>query len=113
MVILSIIGFVISALTAVFVGKGAIDKIRGTQEAVGNFAYMKLENIRVATGVGELLAAVLLVIPATSLYGVILMLCFMSGAIALHLSLMGGNKTYIPFLIGVAAVVGYILSSSF
>jgi hypothetical protein len=74
---------------------------------------MKLENIRVATGVGELLAAVLLVIPATSLYGEVLMSCFMSGAIALHLSLMGGNKTYIPFLVGVAAVVGYILTSSF
>jgi hypothetical protein len=74
---------------------------------------MKLENIRVATGVGELLAAVLLVIPATSLYGAVLMSCFMSGAIALHLSLMGGNKTYIPFLVGVAAVVGYILTSSF
>jgi uncharacterized membrane protein YphA (DoxX/SURF4 family) len=113
MVTLSIIGFVISVLTAAFVGHGAIDKIRGTQESVGNFAYMKLENIRVATGVGELLAAVLLVIPATSLYGAVLMSCFMSGAIALHLSLMGGNKTYIPFLVGVAAVVGYILTSSF
>jgi uncharacterized membrane protein YphA (DoxX/SURF4 family) len=110
---LSIIGLVISSLTALFVGKGAIDKIRGTQEAVGNFAYMKLESIRVATGVGELLAAVLLVIPATSLYGAFLISCFMSGAIALHLSLMGGNKTYIPFLVGIAAVVGYILTSSF
>lgn len=111
MVILGIIGWVVSIVTALFLGKGAIDKIRGTQEMVGNFAYMKLEKYRVATGVGEIIAAVLLLIPGLSIVGAGLIACFMSGAIALHLSLMGGAKTYIPALVGVGAVLGYILTS--
>jgi uncharacterized membrane protein YphA (DoxX/SURF4 family) len=76
---------------------------------VGNFAYMKLEKYRLHTGVGELLGALLLLIPVTSLYGAILIACFMSGAVALHLSLMGGAKTNFPMLVGLTAVLGYIL----
>lgn len=111
MVILTILGWVISSLTSLFLAKGAIDKIRGTEEMKGNFSFMKLENVRVATGVGELLAAVFLLIPMTSLYGAILIACFMSGAIALHMSLMGGAKTYVPFLVGVGAFLGYLLTT--
>ena len=111
MSILAIIGLVISVLTALVLVKGSIDKIMGTEEMKANFSFMKLEKIRVATGVGELLAAVLLVIPATSLYGAILISCFMSGAVALHLSLMGGVKTYVPLLVGAGAFLGYILTS--
>lgn len=109
MSIIAIIGWTISALTALFLAKGAIDKIRGTQEMVGNFAYMKLEKLRVATGVGELFAALLLLCPVLSLYGAFLIACFMSGAIALHLSLMNGVKTWIPFLVGIGAVLGHLL----
>ena len=111
MSILAIIGLVVSVLTALVLIRGAIDKIIGAEEMKANFSFMKLENIRVATGVGELLAAVLLVIPATSLYGAILISCFMSGAVALHLSLMGGVKTYVPLLVGAGAFLGYILTS--
>jgi uncharacterized membrane protein YphA (DoxX/SURF4 family) len=109
MSILTIIGWVLSVLTALFLTKGAFDKIRGTQEMVGNFAYMKLEKYRVLTGVGELLGAVLLVIPATSLYGTFLISCFMSAAVVLHISLMGGDKKEFPAIIAVAAILGHIL----
>jgi hypothetical protein len=57
--ILQIIGWAFSIATALFLGKGAIDKIVGTQEMVGNFAFMKLEKYRLATGLGELLGVVL------------------------------------------------------
>lgn len=110
MAILTILGWVISAATALFLGKGAIDKIRGTQEMVGNFSYMKLEKYRVLVGVGELLGALLLLCPIFSLYGAILIVSFMSGAVALHLSLMGGAKTTIPVLVGVGALLGHILT---
>lgn len=109
MEILTIIGWVLLAVTALFLGKGAVEKIIGTQEMVGNFAYMKLEKYRILTGVGELLAAVLLLIPATSLYGAILVFGFMSAAVVLHLALMGGAKTYVPLLVGLGALVGHFL----
>ena len=109
MEILSIIGWALSVITSLFLGKGAIDKLVGTQEMVGNFAFMKLEKYRVVTGLGELLGVVLLLIPATSLFGAILIASFMSAAAVMHLSLMGGSKTYIPIIVGLASLVGHFL----
>jgi DoxX-like family len=109
MTILSIIAWTITGLIAVFLGKGAVEKIIGTQEMVGNFAYMKLEKYRVITGVGELLGVILLLIPATSLYGMVLVTSFMSAAVVLHLSLMGGAKTYMPIVVGVLTLLSYVL----
>jgi uncharacterized membrane protein required for colicin V production len=109
MEILSIIGWVLSVATALFLGKGAIEKLIGTKEMVGNFAYMKLDKYRVVTGLGELLGVVLLLIPATSLFGAILIASFMSAAVVMHLSLMGGAKTYVPILVGLFSLVGHFL----
>ena len=109
MTILSIIAWTITAIVAVFLGKGAVEKIIGTQEMVGNFSYMKLEKYRVMTGVGELLGITLLLFPITSLYGMVLITSFMSAAVVLHLSLMGGVKPYMPILVGVLAVLSYVL----
>jgi hypothetical protein len=107
--ILQIIGWAFSIATALFLGKGAIDKIVGTQEMVGNFAFMKLEKYRLVTGLGELLGVILLLIPMTSLFGAILIASFMSAATVIHLSLMGGNKTYVPILVGLLSLVGHFL----
>jgi hypothetical protein len=107
--ILQIIGWAFSVATALFLGKGAIDKIIGTQEMVGNFAFMKLEKYRLLTGIGELLGVVLLLVPMTSLFGAILIVSFMSAAAVMHLSHMGGAKTYLPILVGLFALVGHFL----
>ena len=109
MITLSLIGWLLTGIVTIFLGKGAIEKIIGTQEMVGNFAYMKLEKYRVPTGLGELLGVVLLAIPMTSLYGMVLITSFMSAAVALHLSLMNGAKTYIPVIVGILSVIAYIL----
>ena len=109
MTILTIIGWALSAIVAAMLGKGAIEKIIGTQEMVGNFAYMKLEKYRVLTGVGELLGVILLLFPMTSLYGMVLITSFMSAAVVLHLSLMGGAKTHLPLIIGLLAVISHVL----
>jgi hypothetical protein len=109
MEVLQIIGWALSVITGLFLAKGAIDKIVGTQEMVGNFAFMKLEKYRLVTGLGELLGVVLLLIPMTSLFGAILIASFMSAAVVMHLSLMGGNKTYVPILVGVFSLIGYFL----
>ena len=109
MITVSLIGWLITGLVTIFLGKGAIEKLIGTQEMVGNFAYMKLDKYRIPTGLGELLGVVLLAIPTTSLYGMVLIVSFMSAAVVLHLSLMNGVKTYIPIIVGILAVVSYIL----
>lgn len=109
MITLSLIGWLLTGVVTIFLGKGAIEKIIGTQEMVGNFAYMKLEKYRVPTGLGELLGVILLAIPMTSLYGMVLITSFMSAAVALHLSLMNGAKTYIPVIVGILSVIAYIL----
>jgi len=109
MTILAIIGWVLTVGVAAMLGKGAVEKIIGTQEMVGNFAYMKLDKYRVTTGVGELLGVILLAIPMTSLYGMVLITSFMSAAVVLHLALMGGAKTQIPIALGVGAILSYLL----
>lgn len=109
MELLQIIGWALSVITALFLGKGAIDKLIGTQEMVGNFAFMKIEKYRVVTGLGELLGVVLLLIPTTSLFGAILIASFMSAAVVMHLSLMGGAKTYVPIIIGLLTLAGHFL----
>jgi len=109
MITLSLIGWLLTGVVTIFLGKGAIEKLIGTQEMVGNFAYMKLEKYRIPTGLGELLGVILLAIPMTSLYGMVLITSFMSAAVALHLSLMNGAKTYIPMIVGILSVIAYIL----
>jgi DoxX-like family len=103
------LGWLLSIIVSLMLGKGAIEKIIGTQEMVGNFEYMKLSKYRTLVGVGELLSIALFLIPITSLYGAILIGSFMSAAVALHLSLMGGNKVSFPFMIGVVVFIGYFL----
>ena len=111
MSILLILGWVLSVATSLFLAKGAFDKIRGTQEMVGNFAYMKLEKYRTLTGYGELLGAILLLVPITSLYGMVLITSFMSAAVVMHLSAMGGTKVQFPLGVGLGALLGFILRS--
>lgn len=109
MEILSIFGWVLSSVVAVMLGKGAIEKILGTSEMIGNFQFMKLENYRVTTGVGELMGVILLMIPMTSLFGMVIIVSFMSAAVVMHLSLMKGAKTHVPLLVGLLAVLAYVL----
>lgn len=109
MTITAIIGWLFTAVIAFMLGKGGTEKILGSEEMVGNFQFMKLEKYRVLTGVGELLGVVLLMIPETSLYGMVLITSFMSAATVLHLSLMGGAKTHMPIIIGVLTILSHIL----
>ena len=109
MTVLSIIGWVATLVVFFILGKGGVDKIRGTQEMVGNFAYLKLEKYRTIVGVAEIIAVILLLNPATSLYGTVVVISLMSGAAALHLSAMGGAKTWFPVLIGVVAILAHYL----
>jgi uncharacterized membrane protein len=109
MTVLCIIGWVLSVATSLFLAKNAFDKIRGTEESKGNFKFMNLENYRLQTGLGEMLGAVLLLVPMTSVIGLVLISTFMGGAVVAHLSLMGGNKKEFPIAVWFGALVGYLL----
>ena len=109
MAITAIIGWVITAAVAFVLGKGGFDKVRGSQEMVGNFAYMKLEKYRTLVGLGELVGVILLAIPATSLFGVFVVISLMSAAAVIHLSQFGGAKTWLPVLVGVLSLVAHYL----
>lgn len=106
---LEMLGWLLTIATFVMLGKGAIGKVMGTAEMVGNFNYMKLAEYRVAVGVAELLGLVLLATPGLSLYGAVLIACLMTAAVALHLSLMGGAKVSAPVVVGALAILSHLL----
>lgn len=106
--ITTILGWLFTAVVAYFLGKGGLDKLRGTDEMKGNFAYMKLDKFRVLIGLAELLGVLLLIHPDFTLYGAVIIISLMSGATALHLSLMEGKGTHIPVLLGIAAMLAHM-----
>ena len=103
------IGLLLKSLTFFMLGLGGISCIVGTDDMVKNFTFMNLLPYIEFVGVLKLLAIVLLVIPRTSLYGAALVGSIMSAAVALHLSLMGGEGVVTPIVIGSMAWLGYFL----
>lgn len=105
---LEMLGWLLTIVVTVMLGKGAIGKVAGSAEMVGNFNYMKLAQYRVAVGAVELFALLLLITPGLTLYGAVLIACIMSAAVALHLSLMGGAKVSAPVMVGALAILAHI-----
>ena len=65
-------------------------KFSGAEESIYIFSTLGMEPWgRIGTGVMELLASILLLIPATTAFGALLGLGLMSGAIFFHLSTLG------------------------
>lgn len=109
MTVLTILGWILTLPVAYFLFKSGFDKILGTKESIGNFQYMKLEGYRIPIGILEVIGVILLAIPSTSVYGLILISTIMGGAVALHLSLMGGQKVWFPVLIGLLSFGSYFI----
>lgn len=90
-------------------------KFTGAPESVYIFSQVGMEpEGRIATGIAELLASVLILIPKTSLIGASLALFIMIGAIATHISILGievmndGGRLFIYAII-VALASFYII----
>lgn len=65
-------------------------KFSGAPESIHIFTAVDMEPYgRYATGIAELIASVLILIPRTSLYGAFLALLIMLGAIASHIFVLG------------------------
>lgn len=95
------VGWLITGILILMLGQSIIGKLNGSMTA--NFEFMHLQNYMIGTAVLEIIGLGLLVYPKTSIYGAILISCLMSGAVALHLSLMGGSMVIVPIIIGLIA----------
>ena len=103
------IGLGLNLFVFLVLGLGGINKIVGTAEMVNNFTFMNLLPYIEFIGIIEVISVILLLIPRTSLYGAVLVGSIMSAAVALHLSLMGGDNITGPLMLGSFAWVGYFL----
>ena len=103
------IGLGLNLFVFLVLGLGGINKIVGTAEMVNNFTFMNLLPYIEFIGIVEIVSVILLLIPKTSLYGAVLVGSIMSAAVALHLSLMGGDNIAGPLMLGSFAWIGYFL----
>ena len=103
------IGLGLNLFVFLVLGLGGINKIVGTTEMVNNFTFMNLLPYIEFIGIIEVISVILLLIPRTSLYGAVLVGSIMSAAVALHLSLMGGDNITGPLMLGSFTWVGYFL----
>jgi uncharacterized membrane protein YphA (DoxX/SURF4 family) len=103
------IGLGLNLFVFLVLGLGGINKIVGTTEMVNNFTFMNLLPYIEFIGIIEVISVILLLIPRTSLYGAVLVGSIMSAAVALHLSLMGGDNITGPLMLGSFAWIGYYL----
>jgi len=103
------IGLGLNLFVFLVLGLGGINKIVGTTEMVNNFTFMNLLPYIEFIGIVEVISVILLLIPRTSLYGAVLVGSIMSAAVALHLSLMGGDNITGPLMLGLFAWIGYYL----
>lgn len=82
--------WVLRLLAAVIMLQTLFFKFTGAGESVYIFSQLGMEPWgRIGTGVGELIASVLILIPSTTAFGAVLGLGLMSGAIFFHLTKLG------------------------
>jgi len=103
------LGWLFTAFVAIMLGMGGFSKIIGTEEMVNNFTFMNLTPYLTMVGVLEVLGVALFVYPRTSLYGSVLLGSIMTGAVVMHLSMMGGTGIMVPIMLGSFGFFGYIL----
>lgn len=99
----TIISWVAAIVGALIMLQTLYFKFTAAPESIYIFSTLGMEPIgRIGSGVGELIASVLLLIPAFRWLGAILGLGIISGAIAAHLTVLGievqGDGGYLFFL---------------
>ena len=105
------VGWVLTAIVTFMLGFSGLSKIIGTEEMINNFTFINLLPYLALLGVVELGGVVLLCIPKTSKYGAILLSSYLSGAVAIHLSVMGGEGVLVPFILGLLVWSSHCLRS--
>lgn len=103
------LGFIISLLSFFLLVTSGVNKVTKQEDMVKNFEFMHLSSYMVMLGLVEMAASVMILYPKTSKYGTILVTMIMSGAIALHLSLMGGAGVIMPISVMIATWTGHCM----
>jgi uncharacterized membrane protein YphA (DoxX/SURF4 family) len=103
------LGWLLTAMVSFMLGMSGISKVIGTEEMVNNFTAMNLLPYLALLGVVEVAGVVLLIIPKMSKYGAVLLSSFLSGAVAIHLSMMGGAGVLVPIILGIMVWAAYYL----
>ena len=97
------LGWFLTGVLTFMLGFSGVSKVIGTEEMVKTFEFLKLTPYMKWIGIGEIIGLILLIYPRTSIYGAVLLSSFMSGAVALHMSLMAGASVIVPVMLGVLA----------
>ncbi len=105
------LGWVLTALVTFMLGMSGVSKLIGTEEMINNFTFMNLLPYLALLGVVELAGVVMLIIPKTSKYGAVLLSSYLSGAVAIHLAMMGGAGVLVPLFLGLAVWGAHCLRS--
>lgn len=100
---IQLLGAAANAVVVYFLVKAGLGMLVQTDEMVGNFTFLHLLPYMALVGILELAAAAAITFEKTSIYGAVLISALMGGAVALHLSCMGGKDVMFPILIGALA----------
>ncbi len=85
-----IIEWVLSVVAALILLQTLFFKFTGAEESIYIFTQVGMEPVgRIGSGIVELIAGVSLLVPKVRVYGAILALCVISGAIFFHLTVLG------------------------
>ena len=103
------LGWLLTLVATVMFGMSAFSKVTGSEEMVKTFEFLKLTPYMKCIGLGEVVGLGLLIYPRTSIYGAVLLSSFMSGAVALHMSLMAGASVMMPVVLGVLTLSAHCL----
>lgn len=103
------LGWLLTAIVTFMLGMGGLTKIVSAEQQVTNFTAMNLLPYMALVGVMEVAGVIALCIPRTSIYGAVILSSVMSGAVALHLALMGGAGFLVPVILGAAAWASHCL----
>jgi len=103
------LGWLLTAIVTFMLGMSGLTKITSAEQQVTNFTAMNLLPYMALVGVMEVAGVIALCIPRTSIYGAVILSSVMSGAVALHLSLMGGSGFLVPVVLGSMAWASHCL----
>ena len=86
----TIISWVLRSIVGIILVQTLFFKFSASQESVYIFSTLGIEPVgRIGSGIAELIASILLFIPSMTVYGAILALGVISGAILAHLTKLG------------------------
>jgi hypothetical protein len=103
---MKVISWILRIVSAAIMAQTLYYKFSGAQESVELFTLLGMEPWgRIGTGVMELIASILLIVPRTKVIGALLGVGLMSGAIFFHITKVGINEGGTPLLFIYAVIV--------